>query len=164
MLTAADGLGDGSEFLFEWDLQDIDLSDKLIETPEFSFQGSNYYIRLEMVEGASKLGCILYSVKTLNKPGRIHYRFDVVKRSDEIVVKSSQNQCELRELHLGWGDSNLVESATIGDHILKVKMWTSEYDFEYDLEDENITVRSIYLSFFIGDHQLLVILKKNRGG
>jgi hypothetical protein len=155
---------DESKFLFEWDLQNIDIFQTDISSLEFSFQGGNYSIRLHKEEGVN-YGCFLYSVETLNKSGKIHYRFDLVKRMDNIVTKSSQRQSEMKLLHNGWGPLNWIDPATIRDHILKVKMWTSEYDFEYDLDNINTTIPALTFSFlFIGELILRVLLKKNEGG
>jgi hypothetical protein len=160
MLTPADD----SKILFEWDLHNIDLSQVMIPSPEFSFQGSQFQIRLWKKEGALNYSCFLKSVETLSKPGIVHFRFDLVKRMD-IVTKSSQSSREFKELHLGWGDGNWFDPATILDHILKVKMWTSEYDFEYDLGNRDIAKSSISLPiFFIGENKLRVLLKKNEAG
>jgi hypothetical protein len=71
MLTTVDE----TEFLFEWDLQDIDLSQVLVNSPEFSFQDSKYFIRLEMSEGEVSYRCTLTSVETLSKSGVVHFRF-----------------------------------------------------------------------------------------
>jgi hypothetical protein len=155
----------GTEFLFEWDLQDIDLSQAMVDSPEFSFLGSNFILNLHKREGDTNYGCRLYSVETLSKPGRIHYRFDLVKMVDSAITTLFQGQRDMKELHRGsgWGRGDWANPATIRDHILKVKMWTSEYDLEYDLKNIN-TNKSISFSFFIfGETKLRVLLKKNEG-
>jgi hypothetical protein len=160
MLTSVDE----SEILFEWDLQNIDLSQVLI-SPEFSFQESKYYIHLCKKEVDINYACALQSVETLGKPGKNHFRFDLVKRLDNAVVKSYQTQRDLKELHKGWGPVKWIDPVTIHDHILKVKIWTSEYHFENDLENINVASSSFALHFFIiGDNELLVRFKKNEGG
>jgi hypothetical protein len=155
---------DGSQFLFEWDLQNIDISQTDISSPEFSFKGSKFYIGLLKNEGDVSYGCFLESVETSSKPGLIHIRFDLVKRLDSTTSGSFQGQLELKELHRGWGKSNWADPATIQDHILKVKMWTSEYNLEFDLENIDITISSIsFPSFLIGETKLRVLFKKNKG-
>jgi hypothetical protein len=161
MLTAVDE----SEFLFEWDLQDIDISQQRINSAEFFFLETQLQIRLFKKEGEVNYGCHLNSVETLSKPGKIHFRFDLVKRLDNTITLSRQCQREKKALKDSWGVSDWVDPATIQDHILKVKMWTSEYDFEYDLEKFNITKSSRSLPFFMyGENKLRVLLKKNKGG
>jgi hypothetical protein len=65
------------------------------------------------------------------------------------------------ELLRGRGIPDRVDPAAIQDHILNVKIWTSEYDFVYDLE--HITHQSsVSLPFFfIGEIKLYVFLKMN---
>jgi hypothetical protein len=118
MPTAANG----SEFFFEWDLQYIDLSQADISSPRFSFQGSKFQLSLEKSKGSKKYGCFIESVETLNKPGVIHYRFDLVKKLDNAVVKSHQSQREFNDFHRGRGKAEWIKLATIRDHVLKVKM------------------------------------------
>jgi hypothetical protein len=154
-----------SDFLFEWDLQNIDLSQTKISSPKFSFQGSEFNLNLWKKEGAPIYSCTLKYVETLSKSGRIHFRFDLVKRLDNTIAKSCQYQRDLNQLKNGWGVPDWIDPAAIQDHILKVKMWTSEYDLEYDLENEVITRQIITPeSFLIGDNKLRVLLKKNKGG
>jgi hypothetical protein len=160
MLTAVEE----SEFLYEWDLQNIDISQVLV-SPEFSFQESMFCIRIKKKGESLNYGCHLESVEILNKPGRIHFRFDLLKRLDNSVTKSCQLQYELKEFYRGWGPSDWIDSATTRDHIVKLKMWTSEYDFEYDLEKININNPSFPDPFFVvGENKLRVLLKKNEGG
>jgi hypothetical protein len=164
MLTAMDD----SKFLFEWDLQNIDISqDDISSTELFSFQGSKYYISLFKKEGTAKYGCYICPVETSSTRGRIHFRFDLLKKMDNIVAKSHLFQRELKELNRGRGVADWIESSTIRDHILKVKMCTSEYDFEYDLEHiYNTTPSGSFDHFFIGENKLRVniALVKNEGG
>jgi hypothetical protein len=156
---------DESKFLFEWDLQDIDLSQADIYSPKFSFQGSKFQLSLQKMEGALNYGCYLQSRKTSSKPGIIHFRFDLVKRVDKAITLSYQSQRELKGLKDGWGVMSWIYPSTIRDHILKVKMWTSEYDLDYDLENEAITRQIITPeSFLIGENKLRVLLKKNKRG
>ncbi len=42
------GATEGSEVLFEWDLQNIDISLSRVESPEFSFQGDLFFILLHI--------------------------------------------------------------------------------------------------------------------
>jgi hypothetical protein len=154
MLTAVDE----SEFVFEWDLQNIDISQR-INSAEFSFQGSKYYILLRKRVGETNYDCTLNSVENLSNPGKIHFRFDLVKRLDKSTTKYQQYQRDLKELHNGWGASVWIDPATIRDHILKVKMWTSKYDFEYDLEKININNPSFPDPFFVDGNKLHVYLK-----
>jgi hypothetical protein len=161
MLTAVDK----SEFLFEWDLQDINLSQVRIVSPEFSFQGSKFIIRLVKGGGDINFCCFLKSVETLSKPGVIHFRFNLVNRLDNTITISRQCQLYMKYFHRGFGVPNWIDPSKIRDHILKVKIWTSEYDFECDLEKINSTGPSLYLPFFIYEEtKLQVLLKKNEGG
>jgi hypothetical protein len=156
---------DVSELSFDWDLLDIDISQTDISSSEFSFQGDKYLILLQKKEGVTEYGCYLKSVETLSTPGIIHYRFDLLKRLDNNITKFYQGTRKLKELHQGWGKADWVDPATIQDHVIKVKMWTSEYDFEYDLENSDITSPSFSLSFFIyGEITMRVLLKKNKEG
>jgi hypothetical protein len=156
---------DESKFLFEWDLQDIDLSQAMVDSPEFSFKDNMFNLSLEKTEGTTNYGCFLESVEILSESGRIHYRFDLLKRLDNTVTISRQCRCDMKELHEGWGKGDWVDPATIQDHILKVTMWTSEYNLEFDLEKINITKSSIFVPFlFIGDNKLRVLLKENGEG
>jgi hypothetical protein len=111
-----------SEFLFEWDLQNIDLSQADIFSPEFSFQGSKFNLSLQKKKGSKKYGCFIETVEPLSKPGVIHYQFDLVKKLDNAVVKSHQGQRDLKELHRGRGKAEWIKLATIREHVLKVKM------------------------------------------
>jgi hypothetical protein len=71
----------------------------------------------------------------------------------------------MKELNIGWGVANWITPAEIRDHILKVKMWTSDYDFEYDLENINITGPSFTLNpYIVHSESIRVVLKKNEGG
>jgi hypothetical protein len=110
-------------------------------------------------------GCYLKSVETLGKPGAINFRFDLVNGKNNIVSINIQSEGEMKGFFRGKGLRDLIDPATIRDHILKVKMWTSEYDFEYDLVNITITDPSIPLpSFLIGENKLRIDLKKNKGG
>jgi hypothetical protein len=156
---------DESEFLFKWDLQNIDISQTDISSPEFSFQGSKYYILLRKREGETNYTCFLKSVETLNKSGSLHFRFDLVKRLDNTITRSFQGQRDMKELFDGWGPVKWIDPATIRDHILNVEIWTSEYDFENDLENINVASSSFSMNFFhCGENKLRVLLKKNEGG
>jgi hypothetical protein len=70
----------GSEFLFEWDLQNIDLSQAEISSLEFSFKAASFifYFRIKH----DNYGCFLRSGEISRKYGGIHFRFDLVKRMD----------------------------------------------------------------------------------
>jgi hypothetical protein len=155
---------DGSDFLFEWELQDIDVSKTDIFSPKFSFQGIEFDLNLWKEEGDMNYGCYLSSVKPSSKPGIIHYRFDLVKRLDNTITKFHQGTHKLKELHEGWGPGDWIDPATIRGHILKVKAWTSEYEFEYDMEDSDITNPSFPDPFWFDGNKLHVVLKKNEGG
>jgi hypothetical protein len=91
-----------------------------------------------------------------------------VKRLDSTITGLFQGQRELKEFHRGWGAADWADPATIRDHILKLKIWTSEYGFELDLDEldlEDITDPSIFLPFFlVGENKFCVFLKKNEGG
>jgi hypothetical protein len=152
----------GSEFLFEWDLQNIDLSPAEIFSPEFSFQGSKFYI---LLQNKTRYGCFLRSVETSSRHGGIHFRFDLVKRLDNAITILFQGRSEFKELRRGRGVPDRIDPATIQDHILNVKIWTSEYDFVFNLEHINITVPSFSLPFFfIGGIKLYVFLKMSDDG
>jgi hypothetical protein len=112
-------------FEWEWDLRNVNLSHTVIYSPEFSFQDSNFNIRLEKRDGSTNYDCFLKTVEILSKPDKIHYRFDFVKRLDNSVVKSRQSQREIREFD-GWGLLDWIDPASIGDDFLKVKMWKSD--------------------------------------
>jgi hypothetical protein len=157
----------GSEFLFEWDLQNINSLQNLISSIQFPFQDSNYIIRLQKNQASIRYGyygCGLYSVEPSSKPGIIHFRFDLVKRLDNTITLYYQIQRDLNDLHREQGKADWIDRATIRDHILKVKMWTSEYDFEYDLEYINIDNPSFPNPFYVDGNKLHVLLKKNEGG
>jgi hypothetical protein len=163
MMTAVDG----SVSLFDWDLQNIDLSQTDISSPEFSFQDSKFYVRLRKKEGAVNYGCALYSFETLSKPGKIHYRYDLVKRMDNTITLSFQHHRELKMLRRGVGVcrvAGVFDPATIQDHILKIKMWSSEYEFEYDMKDFDINNPSFPYPICIDGNKLRVLLKKKEGG
>jgi hypothetical protein len=159
---------DGSEVLFEWDLQNINNIQNFISSSQFSFQDIKYYVLLEKNKGSTRqgyYGCALYSVEPSSKPGIIHFRFDLVKRLDNSITLYYQSQREKKLLHGGVGKCHdWVDNVTIQDHILKIKMWTSEYDFEYDLEYINIDNPSFLDPFYVDGNKLCVFLKKNGGG
>jgi hypothetical protein len=150
-------------------LANIDNTKPKIFSKAFIFQGSKYYIRLFKKDGTINYDCHLESVETLIKPGKIHFRFDLVKRRGNKVEKYLQHQRELKELHRGmrqrrFSDSiEFIDSTTIRDRILKVKLWTSDYDYELDLKQLNIRRKSVILNDFrIGESNMRVILKKNK--
>jgi hypothetical protein len=154
-----------SKFLFKWDLRNVDISLADISSAEFSFQGSQFNLSLEKEEGEVNFGCFLESIETLNRPGILHFQFDLVKRLDNSVTKSCQLQYELKELHRGWGERDLLDPATIREHTLKVKMWTSDYEFEYNMKNIDITNPSfLFRSFLSCGNKLRVLLKKKEGG
>jgi hypothetical protein len=156
---------DGSQFLFEWDLQNIDLSQADIFSPEFSFQGSKFNLSLQKKKGSKKYGCFIETVETLSKPGVIHYQFDLVKKLDNTVVKSHQGQRDLKELHRGRGKEEWIKLATIRDHVLKVKILIFKpfSDFiESPIGFENagfllFKKNSSNLSFLVGEEVVFVL-------
>jgi hypothetical protein len=157
------------KFLFEWNLQDMNLSTSnpraLFSSPKFSFQDCKFDLFLLKREGEAHYGYYLRSLEASSKPGKIHFRLELVKRMDNIVVISSQGQRERKEMHRGVGLSECLHPTSLRDFIFKVKMWTSEYDFEYDLENINTTKPSFSMSsFIIGDKILSISSKKNKEG
>jgi hypothetical protein len=156
---------DESKILFEWDLQNIDKSQEMICSPEFSFQGYQLFIKLRKNHGETNHGCYLKSVEKVDNPLKLHSRIDLVKRIDNTVTGSNQLSRDMRRLNEGWGKGNWIDTSTIQDHILKVKMWTSAYDFEYDFIDIKNTRPSFKpKSFLCGEYKLRIVLKKNEEG
>jgi hypothetical protein len=78
----------GEEYAFEHDLKDFDINKTLLILPTFSVGGSKLYLQLNKREGESNYGCFLHCSDTLNFPGTIHYRFDLVKKLDNRIVKT----------------------------------------------------------------------------
>jgi hypothetical protein len=153
-----------SEYDFEYDLENIDLAKQSMDSTQFSFLETQFLIRFQKMD-STNYGCFLQSLIPSSKPVGIHFRFDLVNRMDNTITTVYQGRRELKELHESWGKKDWIDPATIQDHILKVKMWTSEYEFEYDLENIDFTDSSVSLSFFMyGETELRVFLKKNEGG
>jgi hypothetical protein len=84
------GAADQSEYVFEWDLQNIDNSKTRIPSAEFSFQENKNISLLFKIEGETNYGCCLQSVEKLTKPGSINFRFDLLKGLNNEIVKYFQ--------------------------------------------------------------------------
>jgi hypothetical protein len=66
----------------------------------------------------------------------------------------------MNELHRVLGVGDWVDPATSQDHILKVKLWTSDFEFDLKLMNTTTTAYSLPLFRFEGN-EFRVYLKKN---
>jgi hypothetical protein len=141
------------------------LSKADISSKEFSFQGKKYLLCLIRKEGGTKYGCCLQSIKNSSNSVKIHFRFDLVKRLDNTIAKSEQLQHDIKDLKKGWGLADWCDPTTIRDHILCIKMWISDYDFECDLDWLSLEKSSFLLEpFKSGDNTFrLWLVKKEEG-
>jgi hypothetical protein len=125
----------GSDYDFIHDLKDFDITKSSVDLPQFSAQGYNFYICVKKNErgpqrSGYRYGCYLHAVNSYAiSPGSIHFRFDLVKKLDNRVVKSSECEKVFYKSGSGFGPPNWISPATILDHVLKVKICKNFSDF-----------------------------------
>jgi hypothetical protein len=113
-------VNDGSGYYFIQDLMDFDITKIQVDFPHFSANGNGKEKRDGEENYSSFLAPFLDSSVS---PGTIHFRFDLVKKLDSRVVKSSTNDWAFDDDPRGYGPLNWVDPATIQDHVLNVKIW-----------------------------------------
>jgi hypothetical protein len=117
--------GDGStgEYVFEWDLKDVDISKTTVDSPSFSEEGNTLFIKLEKGHGQTKYKSFTSDVKTpFLFPGLIYCQFDLVSRLDNQIVLSRVIQSVYYKTDDIGGVWDWIDPETIRDHILKVKI------------------------------------------
>jgi predicted ATP-grasp superfamily ATP-dependent carboligase len=158
-----------SGYVLEWDLRTIDLSKTDILSPRFSVNGMRWRINIHKTIKNNKLGVYLNAFpqypSSESFPGTIRFRFDLVKRADNQIVKSGEWTSSIYNYSCWRGFSNWVDPGTIRDHILKVEMWIDECfrDFVekpstfYDHRSILFDKENSDFSFKVGDKVVYVV-------
>jgi hypothetical protein len=113
-----------SEYAFEWDLKDIDVSETRTDSKPFSFQDNAFNVRLVMRPRETMYSCVLKATDTeAVYPGNFRFRFDIV-RTDNYISKSTTNmEYSFYKVPFGYGPIKWISPKTMRNSVLKVKIW-----------------------------------------
>ena len=120
-----------NEYAYEWDLKEVDISQTDIDSPEFSFNDIKFVLNLKKNQGKPNYGGYLKAIDPADSPLTIHFRLEVITKTDNIICKTYQLTFPLSQISTDLGFNNLINPTTISEHILKIKIWTSPYDVEH---------------------------------
>jgi hypothetical protein len=138
-----------------------------VDLPTFSVGGSKFYLYLEKIVGESNYGCHLFSADSSAVfPGTIHFQFDLVKKLNNRIGKTSTCDYMLYNTPLGYGPSRWIAQRTIHDHILKVKVWIDKSFSDFVEKPDTFVLYPVDLllnntfsnfSFKVGDDVVYVL-------
>jgi hypothetical protein len=141
--------------LLKKDLKDFDITETQLDLPTFSVGGGKFYLYREKIVGESNYGCHLFSADSSAVfPGTIHFQFDLVKKLDNRIVKTSTCDYVLYNTPLGYGTSRWIAQRTIQDHIIKVKVWIDKSFSDFVEKPDTFS----NFSFKVGDDVVYVLL------
>ena len=79
------------EYTYEWDLEKVNNTRLTqIKSPAFSFNENEYELSLTKIEGQTGYGCFLRAINPTDTTLNVHFRLELVKRSNATVNKTQQ--------------------------------------------------------------------------
>ena len=138
------------EYTYEWVLENVLLTEDELFSPKVSFNETEYELSLEKDQGNTNYGCFLAAIDDIDpsdNPLNMHFRFDLVKKSDNTIIKTRQISCPIYMLNGGYGVNDWMKPDTLRENIVKIKIWTaSSYDLEHNLHDLDLSLKSSFLN------------------